>query len=214
MYQLIDTLEKPQNWLYSFLILLSVGVWLISFLGFTKSLAQHNADFGGDIGDMGNAGDVDGGWFDVLDFGAVPITVWLTLLFLIVGSLGITLNSWFLPALPTNALYNIVWTANLGASSLVSYWVVRKVAKPLSFLFRDYGVAEQASALVGKVARVSSGKVTAESGQACLQANGNSLEVAVRTHDTDEAIVYGQMVLLLHFDEDKNVYWCEKYETI
>jgi hypothetical protein len=91
---------------------------------------------------------------------------------------------------------------------------VRKASKPLSLLFRDYGVAEQASALVGKVARVSSGKVTDESGQACLQMNGNSLEVAVRTREIDEAILYGQTVLLLHFDEDKNVYWCEKYEIL
>jgi hypothetical protein len=115
-------------------------------LGFTKSLAQHSANLGGDIGDVG---DVDGGWLNILDFGAVPVTVWLTLLFLFVGTLGITLNSWFLPAPPTGVLYNAVWTANLGASSLVSYWIVRKASKPLSFLFRDYGVAEQASALFG-----------------------------------------------------------------
>ena len=68
--------------------------------------------------------------------------------------------------------------------------------------------------MVGKVARVSSGKVTTDSGQACLQMNGSSLEVAVRTREVGEEILYGQTVLLLHFDEDKNVYWCEKYEIL
>lgn len=209
MYQLIQTLEQPQNWLYSFLILLSVGIWLLSFIGLSKSFSQdYDVEFSADVGE------IEGGWFDIFDFGAVPMAVWLTLLFLIIGTLGITFNSWFLPTSPTGVLYNTVWTANLGVSSLISYWIVRKASKPLSYLFRDYGVAEQASALVGKVARVSSGKVTAESGQACLQMNGNSLEVAVRTRDTDEAILYGQTVLLLHFDEDKNVYWCEKYEIL
>lgn len=209
MYSLIETLEKPQNWLYSFLILLSVGVWLLSFVGFFKGATQdYDLDFEVEVGEM------EVNWLDVFDFGTVPVAVWLTLLFWIVGTLGIAFNSWFLPASPTGVLYNAVWTANFGASSLISYWIVRKASKPISFLFRDYGVAEQASALVGKVARVSSGKVTADSGQASLEINGSSLEVAVRTRDTDEAILYGQTVLLLHFDEDKNVYWCEKYETI
>lgn len=206
MYQLIDTFEKPYNWLYSFLILLSVGIWLISLMGFTKNLSQHySTDFSSETGDA------DGNLYGIFDFGAVPITVWLTLLFLSIGVLGISFNSWFLPA---SELSNVIWAANLGASSFLSYWIVRKVAKPLSFLFRDYGVAEQASALVGKIARVSSGKVTTDSGQASLQIEGNSLEVAVRTRETDEEILYGQTVLLLHFDEDKNVYWCEKYETL
>jgi len=208
MYQLIDTLEKPYNWLYSFLILLSAGIWAISLTGFSKSFSQQSI-VDTDISTL----DTQGDWGNAFGFGAVPVAVWFTLLSMLVGLFGITFNQFFLAPLQKAPYWqqSLVLGINFLFSFLISLWLTQKAAKPLSLLFQDYGIAEKAASLVGKVARVSSGKVTSDFGQAIIELNGHNMDIAVRIQEAENEILYGQPVLLLHFDEDKNVYWCEKY---
>lgn len=207
MYQLINTLEKPQNWLYTFFILFALGVWLLSFTGFVK-IGVESASLEVEV-----EGEIDGDWADVLGFGSLPLAVWLTLLLMFVGILGISLNELFFPYLPQNSIwFGGLWAVNFSLASLVSIYAVRKTSKPLSLLFVDYGVAEQASNLVGKIARVSSGKVTHTFGEASLEIGGHTMEVAVRTASPDMELAYGQTVLLVHYDAEKHVFWCEKMD--
>jgi hypothetical protein len=86
--------------------------------------------------------------------------------------------------------------------------LTRALGRPLRHLFRDYGQATKAGDLVGRVARVSSGQVGPQHGQATLKLpDGTTVEVAVRTLAPPALpLTYGAPVLLLDFDEERNVY--------
>jgi hypothetical protein len=212
MQDLIAILEQPYNWLYSFFIFVALGTWLVSLLGLFDLGGDH------DFGHEGAHGPDGGGFLHglghVLGFGAIPTSISATLLLFLQGVAGIGLNEWVMGALePTGwARYLALGGTFLGSLGVASLGL-RLANRPLGYLFRDYGAVVKADALVGKVAKVSSGKVDQLSGQATLRLDdGTDIMVAVRTVEPGEALAYGEKLLLLDFDQEKNVYLAERYD--
>lgn len=206
MYYLIDILEKPFNMVYSFFIVLSLGIWLLSFLGISKSFSDHSHA-------INHSSDIhtDNFFGDLFNFGSVPITVWLTLLLFFVGTLGIVGNEFTLSLFSSSTQKIIASIGIFCVSTFLSFKIVSLASKPLGLLFKDYGLAIEANHLVGKIAKASSGKITSSFGQATIEIEGNNIDLAVRVAESSPEIEYGQMILITHFDEEKNIYWCEKY---
>ncbi|MCU0436838.1 MAG: YqiJ family protein [Raineya sp.] len=203
MRELLNILESPHNYLYSFFICVSIGVWLISLLGFVKDF-----NLGGDDISINTDGDI-GSFGEWLGFGTIPTSVLITLLLFFNGVFGIILNeilldkekSWWI------LVVNFIFSFSL-ATVITSF-----IKKPLKYLFSDYGVAYKSETLVGKIAIVSSGQVTEQFGQADVTLeNGTNITIAIRRTEPSNIFSYGQKVLLTYFDADKNIYWCEKFD--
>lgn len=199
MDSILEILAQPHNWYYAFSILLSVGLWALSLVGLSKSV-------GGDAG----AGHFD--WWHIWGLSSVPLVVSFTLLLLFQGGLGIVLNESLLPIVGRSLMGKwIVLIINFIVSGIGGLYLTGKAAKPLGFLFTDYGVPATAGNLIGRVAQVSSGKVTQSVGQAHLNAtDGNTLQITIRVHEGE--LQYGDKILLTDFDDEKNIYWVAKYE--
>ncbi|MCU0450099.1 MAG: YqiJ family protein [Bernardetiaceae bacterium] len=208
MTELLDSLGQPHNWLYAVSACVAVGIWLVSLLGLVDLhtdghlAADLHAEAPGLWGHLGEA----------VGFGALPASVVLTLLLFSFGCTGIALNDWLLAWLqPTGGWRYALLGANFGVAGAVAVGLTRALGRPLRHLFRDYGQAAKAGDLVGRVARVSSGQVSGQHGQATLTlADGTTVEVAVRVPAPGVApLQYGTPVLLVDFDEDRNVYWVQ-----
>jgi hypothetical protein len=210
MQSLLDLLEQPHNWLYSFFIIISILIWLVTSLGLfhTDTSADVSHDLSTDL-------HTDGffhGIGEILGFGMVPTSVMLTLIMFVQGVVGISLNEWSLALL---TLEGFARYALLGGNFVISLFIglaaAAVISRPLRYVFKDYGTATKADAVIGKVAQVSSGKVNATYGQATLKLDdGNTIEIAVRT--AENQLEYGQKLLILDFDKEKNVYLVEGYE--
>jgi len=204
MNDLITILEHPYNYIYSFFITVSLGVWLISLLGFIK-------DF--DIGSKDISVDAHSGLFENfvhwLGFGTIPASILITLLLLFQGIFGIVFNELFFKKGDSFWILVALFFMALG----LSFVAVSLFKKPLRFLFADYGKADNSESLVGKIAIVSSGQANETFGQAeVFLENGTNITIAIRTTKQEISFAYGQKVLLTYFDAEKNVYWCEEYD--
>ncbi len=213
MQSFLDLLEQPHNWLYSFFILISLGIWLVSALGVFSTDAS--ADIAHDIGaDLHVDGFFDG-LGEVIGFGMVPTSVLITLIMFAQGVTGIALNEWLLALLaPEGLAVYLLLGANFLISLVGGFAFAAVVSRPLRYVFKDYGTAIKADSLIGKIAQVSSGKVNAESGQATLKLeDGNLIEIAVRTSESQHLLEYGQKLLIFEFDKERNVYLVERYDV-
>jgi hypothetical protein len=212
---IIHIFEQSYNLLYSFCMLVSVAIWGLTSLGIfggeSKEVLQiHDGSLDLEIPDGGS-------WFDNLaDFlgiGSIPTSILLTIFLFFLGLFGMVLNENLLPIAHNTWTYYGILGGNFLGANIGGLVATATLKKPLSYLFKDYGKAAAAHSFVGKVARVSSGKVNQLSGQALLELeDGNKIEVAVRTTEDNKTLQNGQSILLLDFDAEKNIYWVEVYE--
>jgi Protein of unknown function (DUF1449) len=212
MQLFIDLLEQPHNWFYSFSILVSFGIWLVSAFGIfhTDTSVDVSHELGADL----HADGFFDGLGEVMGFGMIPTSILITLIMFAQGVAGIGLNEWLLGIFaPEGFTVYLLLGVNFLISLFIGFTVAAVVSRPLRYVFKDYGTATKADSVVGKIAQVSSGKVNAESGQATLKLeDGNMIEVAVRTSESQDFLTYGQKLLILEFDKERNVYLVEKYE--
>jgi hypothetical protein len=210
MESIIDILEQPYNWLYSFFIFVSLGIWLVSALGIFHSDAGTEVSH--DIHAEG--GSFFNGIGEAMGFGMVPTSVLLTLVLFFQGVTGITLNEWMLSLFaPEGAVHYLVLGGNFLASLIIGMVLAGIVSRPLRYIFKDYGAVTKAESVVGKIAQVTSGKVSTDFGQATLKLeDGNTIEIAVRITEQQNQLEYGQKLLILDFDKERNVYLVEKYD--
>ncbi len=212
MQSFITLLEQPHNWLYSFFMLISIGIWLVASLGIfhTDTSVDISHDLSADL----HADGFFHGVGEMLGFGMIPTSILLTLIMFVQGVAGIVMNEWLLSIFaPEGFVRYLILGANFLISLLIGFAVSSVVSRPLRYVFKDYGTATKADTIVGKIAQVSSGKVNEVSGQATLKLDdGNTIEVAVRTTDHHNSLEYGQKLLILDFDKEKNVYLVERYE--
>lgn len=205
MDKLLDILGQSYNYLYAFFICVAIGIWLISLLGVVK-------DFDIDLHTETEAGSW-GSFAKSLGFGGVPASVLLTLLLFFQGTIGISLNEALLPEKKEGLGYYLTATFNFGVSFGLGTFFTKIFKKPLQFLFKDYGKAENNANLVGKIAKVSTRQVNNLVGEAdVILPDGNSVRIAARTYSQNKIVEFGEKLLLVEFDAEKNIYWCEKYE--
>ena len=205
MEKLLNILEQGYNYPYSFFIFIAIGIWLISLFGLVK---DFDADLHTETTSIAN-------FAKAIGFGSIPASILITLLLFFQGTFGITLNEILLPEKKEGFIYYLALIFNFGASFGISTFFTKLLKKPLRFLFRDYGKAESNTNLIGKIAKVSTRQVSHLFGEAdVILPDGNSVRVAVRTYGKEELVIFGEKVLLIEFDVEKNVYWCEKYEEL
>jgi hypothetical protein len=217
MMTLITTLEQTHNLLYSFCILVAIAIWGLSAIGL---LGGEHLDGGVELHDGSLEIPDGGGWLDgfadALGIGMVPTSILATLQLFFMGLSGIVLNETLLPHTTTASLpYYGLWAANFVGATGIGLACTALINRPLRYLFKDYGKTATADSIVGKVAKVSSGKVTATAGQALVELqDGNLVEVAVRLQDNQSPLLYGQKILIVDFDQEKNIYWVAQHHLL
>ena len=216
MNELITLLEAPYNLVYGVLGAISVGIWLVSAIGlFSHSAIEGffphphlEADIDFDVDADGYS--LGNGFLTFLSVGQVPVSIILTVLFFIQAMIGVWLNQ-----LAVNNLDLIIswqlWTmffVNFGISFFVAVFIAGFVLKPIKPFFRDYGIVRTADSLVGKVAYVSSSRVTTDFGSATFKLEGGDIvDLSVRAAEKDSIFVRGQKVVIVDFNKEKNLYF-------
>lgn len=211
--QIINILEHTYNLLYSFALLLSVATWGLTSLGLFGGEAKEALSIHDGSIDIPDGGTWLEGITDTLGIGMVPSSILTTIFLFFLGVSGIVLNENLLTLTTSGSLgYYALLGINFLGATVGGLGATAILNRPLRYLFKDYGKVSSANSLVGKVAKVSSGKVNQLSGQALLELeDGNKIEVAVRTIEGNTTITNGQQILLLEFDKEKNIYWVEVY---
>ena len=175
-------------------------------------------DAGGDVGgDVSGAFDGEAGapGTSVLAFfglGLIPLSLFITIWCVAFGWTGLALVEWLGPTVA--ALVGSGWATGLALAPVafaLAVAVTAPAARLLRPLFDDYGRAKGARELVGKVAVLSSGRLTPSFGRASVTLpSGGRADVAVRLdeHDADAAgtLAYGDDVLLYDYDAEQGVY--------
>ncbi len=101
----------------------------------------------------------------------------------------------------------LVGTGLLLGSSVVSLILTSFAIRPLAPAFKTHG-AQKHNDLVGKIAEVSTGEVTAKFGQATVNDGGAPFILQIR--DTTGTLKRGDKVVLVHFDAADNAFHVEK----
>lgn len=220
MNELITLLEAPYNLVYGVLGAISVGIWLVSAIG----LFSHSAIEGffphPHLDTDVNTGlhvnfDADGfslsdGFLTFLSVGQVPISIILTILFFIQAVIGVWLNQFVINQLELSLSWQL-WTlffVNFGISFFAAVFIAGFVLKPIKPFFRDYGIVRTATSLIGKVATISSSKVTKDFGSAVFKLDGGDIvDISVRVAEKESIFVKGQEVVIVDFNEEKNLYF-------
>ncbi|NES14445.1 MULTISPECIES: DUF1449 family protein [Micromonospora] len=180
--------------LFSFLLVVVVGYWLLVLTGVF--------DLGEDLDVHG----VPGGILAGLGFGGLPSAIVFSLL------VGV---AWFV-SLAGSALLDgfgfgagariAVSLAVLLAALLCAWLVTRLVAVPLSRLF-PAGSEASRHAFVGRLCVIRTGQVTGDFGQAeVTAADGSSAVVQVRQHRA-EPLRAGSSALIYDYDPDGEFFW-------
>lgn len=224
MSYLLQILEQPANIVYSVLILISVGIWLITVIGFISMSALDGIfDFAFDHEiDLDTDADIDadiadsGAFLSILGFvgvGKVPTTLIVTVMMFLLGLLGLTFHYFLFSYFSFTGITNwIIGIVGFGVNFFIALFATALVMRPLYPLFQDYGKVETSKSLVGQVASITSGKATNTFGQARIKLEGgDSVEITVRSNDTHEA-KYGERVLVVDYDEEKNIYYVAEYQ--
>lgn len=193
-----------------------------------------DADFDFDVGDALEAKDAlgakdaldakdavggGGGMLQALQFfglGLIPFSLLLTVWCFVFGWTGLVLVELAGPMVAEMVGAGLATSLALAPVAFVlGVGVTAPVARLLSPLFRDYGEAQGARTLVGKVAVLKTGQVTPTFGSASVKLDGGArVSVSVRIEDVDDAggddaPGYGDEVLIYDYDAERNVYLVE-----
>lgn len=222
MNELITLLEAPYNLVYGVLGGIAVGIWLMSAIGlFSHSAIEGffphphldvDIDIDADFDADGSGFSLGDGFLTFLSVGQVPISIILTILFFIQAIIGVWMNQFAINQLElTNNGSWQIWTmffVNFGISFFIAVFIAGFLLKPIKPFFRDYGIVRTANSLVGKVAIVSSSKVTKDFGSATFKLDGGDIvDLSVRAAEKESVFVRGQEVVIVDFDKEKNLYF-------
>jgi hypothetical protein len=175
--------------LFSFLLVVVVGFWVLVLLG------------GADVELLGGDGGFDGAMLRGL--GGVPLTVVLSLMIAL---------AWFVSLAGTALLDRagaggpVAALAVLVVALLLAWLGTRVLVAPLRRVFAGGGSASRAD-FVGRLCVIRTGRVDLEFGQAeATAADGSSAVVQVRQHG-DDALTNGSTALIYEYDADGEFFW-------
>lgn len=144
-----------------------------------------------------------------IGLGRVPVSI--------IGSI-LTLIAWFLcfsavyylgPILGTGVFVGL---AMVLASLIVSLPITTIFTHPLKDVFEIH-TRTGGHTLVGKLCKVTSGRVSDSFGQAAVDDGGAGLLVSIRS-DAPGALVRGSKALIIDYDEDEDLYFVEPFEDL
>jgi hypothetical protein len=193
--------------IYTTLLVVVVGYWLLAFSG-TFDLDAFDVgvdidmELDGDISDLGGIA----GLLTTLGLTGVPITIVISLLLL---------NAWIvcyflsllIPAFP-QFISLIQLAINTGVaigSFMVSIPLTATMIKPLKGLFRKVNQTPISKSLLGATCRIRSSRADAEFGEAECMLEGASLIVKVRAVG-DQTFATGDRVVVIEHNKEKQVF--------
>lgn len=149
--------------------------------------------------------------FSALSIGRVPVTISFSIF---------TLAAWAMSFAGVHYLENALgeplgWLPQTGllvATFFTSLIVAGTAVKPLRGLFATHTRRGQ-DTLIGKLVRVSTGRVDSKFGQATLEDGGAGLILSIRCDDADNNLQRGQKALIVGYDEPSNIYFVEPYDN-
>lgn len=166
---------------------------------------HEGAADGADGGDV-DAGDHGGaGFLSFLNLRAAPVTVVISLFALF----GLTMTGMY--GLTFGVPSVVVGVPILLGASVVSLLLTSLAIRPLAPAFAHKSGTKSRD-LIGKIAKVSTGKVTSSFGQAELDEGGNALILQIR--DDGGSLQRGDRVVLTHFDEASGTFTVEKLPDV
>ena len=214
--------------LFTIPMIVAVLFWLTALLGlldfesFDLDLdldADIDADIDVDVDvDVDIDADVDadvevagGGmsFLHLLGLGMVPFSLIFTMVLFFFGWTGIALHSVLGSSLGWSGLsLNLLFAP---IALVVAMAAAAGAARLLRPLFREYGKAHTARDLVGKVASLNSSTASATFGSAIVKVAGDRIEIAARCDPDDGEPRYGDRVLIIDYDAQKNIYQIAPY---
>lgn len=197
MGEFVDAALSFPAVLLSFLLVVVIVYWLLVLLGTFDIEIFSGADDDG-------VGDGDGGFFDGLGLGGVPVTVTLSVLIVV---------AWFVSLAGGVLLGDLGGVVGVlaGAGVLVlglflGLLAARLVATPLRGLYASGPEASRGD-FVGRECVIRTGRVSGDFGQAeVTAADGSTAIVQVRQTGEHELTV-GRRALIFDYDIDGEFFW-------
>jgi hypothetical protein len=178
--------------LFTFLLVVCVGYWLLTLLG--------AIDVDEDAGDLLGA----------LGFGGVPLTIVLTLTIVVAWFFSLV-GSVLLDGTATGVRI-VVGILVLAAAIVLALLVTRLLVTPLRKVFHSGPSASRAD-FIGRTCVIRTGTVGTDFGQAEVHAeDGSSAVVQVRQTGRDD-LRAGQTALIYDYDTDGEFFWVAPVET-
>ncbi|MEV0808925.1 hypothetical protein [Micromonospora sp. NPDC050200] len=180
--------------LFSFLLLVVVGYWLLVLTGVL------------DLGDDLDVDGVPGGVLAGLGLGGLPSTIVFSLIVAVAWFVSLA-GTALLDGLGFGAVARIVVSVGVLVAAVLCAWLVtRLLAVPLARLFPT-GTESSRHAFVGGLCTIRTGRVTADFGQAeVTAADGSSAVVQVR-QPGDEPLRAGSSALIYDYDVEGEFFW-------
>ncbi|SCG48610.1 hypothetical protein [Micromonospora inositola] len=180
--------------LFSFLLLVVVGYWLLVLTGVL------------DLGDDLDVDGVPGGVLAGLGLGGLPATIVFSLLVAVAWFVSLA-GTVLLDELGLGVAARVAISVGVLLAALLGAWLVtRLVAVPLGRLFPT-GTESSRHAFVGSLCTIRTGRVTADFGQAeVTAADGSSAVVQVRQPGA-EALRAGSSALIYDYDVEGEFFW-------
>lgn len=217
----INNISAYPTVFFTALVLLVTLYWLVSLLGFADMDVIDVGDIGdlsdvGDLSDAGNTGDASAstGLLSgiLLKFGlyGVPLVVILTGIALIGWVLSYFYSSFLQAQFGTGVLHYVFGTGALLLVLVVSMWLTGLLISPIRRNIANIP-KRHAQSFLGQTAVVRTLTVTDRHGEAMLEDGGAGLIFKVRQLVGDDtAIVQGDNVRLVAYDQEQNSYQIEK----
>lgn len=187
---------------YTILLGCVIIYWITVMLGF---LDIEFFDFDLDL-------EVDGveGFFGLLNLGAVPFSIWLTVfsffLWLLSIIANVVINSIGLSWLPAPVRFIVLLLVLVILSGIIAKYVTL----PLRKLFNFQTITK--NDFVGKECQVTSSEVTDSFGTGELRIDGDVQLIDIRIANSDEKIAKGDRAIIFKYDQEKDIFFVNKLD--
>lgn len=200
MKELWEQAILPYNLPFTILLGLVVVYWLLTLLG---ALGVDSLDADLDVSDAsGDLGDIPAAMLRVVNAGAVPLTVVLSILILTIWIFSIALNFYF------NTGQAMLLAGGLFLAAFVLAVVATKIiTQPLVPLMRRLKAAEDTAPVLGEVGIVRSIQIDSQYGQVEVQRpDGAPALLNARLGPDSEPVPRGNPVAIVSMDDASGIY--------
>lgn len=199
MSEFVEAVVEYPTVVFTVLLSVSLLMWLVSM-----AAGDGGLDLDGGTDDLlGDDGGVLDGVMDALDLTGLPFTILLTLVSLFGWVTSLAIMAFVNPE--TAFAVTVIGSGVLLVSFVASVALSTVIGRPLARALRTHDLGSKA-ALVGRVCRVRSAKVTAAGGQAEVDdGEGGVALVAVRCEE-DNDLAYGSEAILYSYDADSDTF--------
>lgn len=201
------------NWIF---VIPAFGILVYIILQLFSSLSDSVGAFMGDVAfeDLGSKSNIH--WIfwrfmSFLNFDKIPNMIFIIVFGLSWGISGYTFNKTIINATDS---YHPKWFLLSCIFAFTFSVILTKVSSELILFFFPTAEDKTMSTrnLVGKTAKIISGKVTDRFGRARVSLNNMNITIFCKIQTGDNVLKYGDEVILIDFDEKDRFFYVEKFE--